>query len=351
MRVERGLCIVDVRTEEELLGGKIPTAIHLPLGTLSEGARAALPNKDQAILVYCATGIRSARALELLSRLGYWNVQHLEGGIARWQQMGYPMVSPQTNATMACAADLQGRYSRQLSLKEVGASGQERLAHSRVLLVGLGGLGAPVALYLAGAGVGTLGLVDADTVSVSNLHRQIIHSMGFLESPKVESARSRLAELNPDVNVEVFPCKFDPSTANEILAQRWDVIVDGGDNFDLRYLLNEKAVERRIALCHGSVDRFEGRVTTFLANSGPCYCCLFPEPPTPGIIGSCVERGVLGVLPGVIGTLQATEVIKLLLGIGTPLSGRLLTYDALLLEFRTLCYRKNLNCRVCSNRP
>ncbi len=347
MNRERDLVIVDVRTASELREGQIPKAIHLPLHELEQRVRHLLPNLQTPVILYCAHGMRSAQALRLMQHLGYEQLLHLELGFAHWQALGLP-VAVETAA--GCFANASDRYSRQMLLAEVGTAGQTRLAQARVLLIGVGGLGSPAALYLAGAGVGTLGLVDHDNVDISNLHRQIIHSTGQLGTRKVESARSRIADTNPDVRVEVFEERFCAENAERILEQGWDVIVDGADNFPTRYTLNDVAVKRGIAVCHGSIDRFEGRVTTFLGNRGPCYRCLFPKQPQPGAFGSCAERGVLGVLPGVIGTLQATEVLKLVLGIGQPLAGRLLTYDALDLEFRVIRYGCDSTCSVCATR-
>lgn len=336
--------IVDVRNEAELLEGKIPGAIHLPLSELEARVRSVLPDHGASIVVYCAHGIRSSHALQVLERLGYRAVVHLEGGFAGWQAAEMPI----ENAPDVCQTPANAeRYSRQLLLDEVGVAGQKRLSEVRVLIVGVGGLGSPAALYLAGAGVGTLGLVDSDRVDVSNLHRQVVHDTAHLGVLKVDSARERIKLANPEVRVETYAERFATESARAILDHGWDVVLDGADNFSTRYALNDAAMQRRIPVCHGSIDRFEGRVTTFLGRSGPCYRCLFPRPPRPGTIGSCSERGVLGVLPGVIGTLQATEALKLVLGIGEPLCGRLLTYDALSAKFREVRYAADPSCSIC----
>jgi sulfur-carrier protein adenylyltransferase/sulfurtransferase len=345
LQLDEELVIVDVRNAAELREGHIPGAIHLPLQELEDRARELLPNHCTPTAVYCAQGMRSVQALRTLQQLGYERVMHLESGFANWQALGLPVEIP---AAARSRRDLQDRYSRQLLLAQVGPSGQDKLSRARVLLIGVGGLGSPAALYLAGAGVGTLGLVDPDVVDISNLHRQIIHDTSRVGSHKVESARAKITAVNPDVKVETFAERFCSDNADRIVDCGWDVVVDGADNFETRYMLNDIAVRRGLAVCHGSIDRFEGRVTTFLAQRGPCYRCLFPRAPQPGTIGSCAERGVLGVLPGVIGILQATEAIKLILGVGQPLSGRLLTYDALELEFHQIRYRRDPRCPVCA---
>lgn len=346
MHQEQDLVIVDVREESEVRRGRISRAVHLPLHELVERARTVLKDQQATTVIYCAHGVRSAQALWQLKQMGYGKLLHLEAGFVQWQALGYPVEVPVAAGDSGHASD---RYSRQVLLAEVGAAGQRRLSQARVLLIGVGGLGSPAALYLSGAGVGTLGLVDPDVVDISNLHRQIVHETGRIGTSKVESARSRIEAINPDVKVETFPERFGPENAEGIIDRGWDVIVDGADNFPTRYTLNDVAVSRGIPVCHGSIDRFEGRVTTFLGNRGPCYRCLFPRQPKAGTIGSCAERGVLGVLPGVIGTLQATEVLKLIVGVGQVLVGRLLAYDALALEFRIIRYGSDPNCPVCAS--
>ena len=347
LRLQKDLVVVDVRNESEVREGQIPGAIHLALSELEQRVRNALPNPQTSIVVYCAQGARSARALRLLQQLGYQQVLHLEAGFTQWRALGLPIEIPVPACSAGHALD---RYARQMLLGEVGSAGQMRLSQARVLLIGVGGLGSPAALYLAGAGVGTLGLVDPDVVDISNLHRQIIHEASRIAMRKVESARDRIEATNTDVKVATFAERFCSENAERIIGCAWDVIIDGTDNFPTRYTLNDVAARHGVPVCHGSIDRFEGRVTTFLGNQGPCYRCLFPRQPQPGIIGSCAERGVLGVLPGVIGTLQATEALKLILGIGQPLAGRLLTYDALSLEFRVIGYGRDPDCSVCATR-
>jgi molybdopterin/thiamine biosynthesis adenylyltransferase/rhodanese-related sulfurtransferase len=338
---------VDVRNEPELVQGMIPGAIHLPLPEFESRVGAVLPDKRASIVVYCAHGVRSAQAIQVLEQMGYEAVSHLVGGFSAWKSQGLA-VDPGHDGPRA-APEVE-RYSRQLLLNEVGIAGQKRLSEARVLIVGVGGLGSPAALYLAGAGVGTLGLVDPDRVEVSNLHRQVVHDTAHLGVLKVDSAHERITAANPDVVVEGFVERFAAENAGAILDRGWDVVLDGADNFATRYAINDAVIRRGIPVCHGSIDRFEGRVTTFLGRSGPCYRCLFPRPPQPGTIGSCAERGVLGVLPGVIGTLQATEALKLVLGIGDPLSGRLLTYDALSARFLELRYAADPSCPTCGTR-
>ena len=345
LRLQSDLVVVDVRNESEVRQGHIPGALHLPLSELEQRAHSSLPNVRTPIVVYCAQGGRSAQALRLLLQLGDEQVVHLQAGFAQWKALGLPVQVP---APVGGAGNAHDRYARQILLPEVGSAGQRRLSKARVLLIGVGGLGSPAAVYLAGAGVGTLGLVDPDVVDISNLHRQIIHETSRIAMRKVESARSRIEATNADVKVETFAERFCSENAERIIGCTWDVIVDGTDNFPTRYMLNEVAAKHGIPVCHGSIHRFEGRVTTFLGNRGPCYRCLFPRQPQPGTIGSCAERGVLGVLPGVIGTLQATEALKLILGIGQPLSGRLLTYDALSLEFCVMGYGRDPDCSVCA---
>ena len=347
LREGQPIVTLDVREDFELQLGHIPGAIHLALSELEPRARAVLPSEQARIVVYCARGVRSAKAAKLLQRLGYHQVSQLEGGFFRWKSLGLPIEPPAAASQVTSNSE---RYSRQLLLTEVGSTGQQKLAQARVLLIGVGGLGSPAALYLAGAGIGTLGLVDADVVELSNLHRQIMHDTSRIDTKKVDSAKARIEAANPNVELELYAERFCPESADRILERGWDAVIDGADNFPTRYTLNDVASRRGIPVCHGSIDRFEGRVTTFLGNRGPCYRCLFPQPPLPGTVGSCAERGVLGVLPGVIGTLQATEALKLVLGIGQPLSGRLLTYDALELRFAEMRYGSDPDCPSCQAR-
>jgi molybdopterin/thiamine biosynthesis adenylyltransferase/rhodanese-related sulfurtransferase len=337
---------VDVREKDETKAGYVPGAVLLPRGFLEMQAESKLPDKGAKLVVYCAGGVRSAFAAKVLQDLGYSHVESANPGFVRWKDVGYPMEHP---AQLTEAQ--RDRYSRHLLLPEVGEKGQERLLKSRVLCLGAGGLGSPAAYYLAAAGVGTLGIVDADTVDASNLQRQILHGTDRVGTPKVDSAEKTLTNLNPDVKVVKFQERMNSGNIDRILDQGWDVIVDGVDNFPTRYLLNDATVWRKIPVVHGSIFRFDGQVTTFLTGKGPCYRCLYPEPPPAHLAPSCAEAGVLGVLPGIIGTIQATEAIKLLLGQGDPLIGRLLTYDSLKMTFRTLKLRRDPECPVCGDSP
>jgi molybdopterin/thiamine biosynthesis adenylyltransferase/rhodanese-related sulfurtransferase len=337
---------VDVREKDETKAGHVPGAVLLPRGFLEMQAESKLPDKGAKLVVYCAGGVRSAFAAKVLQDLGYSHVESANPGFVRWKDVGYPMEHP---AQLTEAQ--RDRYSRHLLLPEVGEKGQERLLKSRVLCLGAGGLGSPAAYYLAAAGVGTLGIVDADTVDASNLQRQILHGTDRVGTPKVDSAEKTLTNLNPDVKVVKFQERMNSGNIDRILDQGWDVIVDGVDNFPTRYLLNDATVWRKIPVVHGSIFRFDGQVTTFLTGKGPCYRCLYPEPPPAHLAPSCAEAGVLGVLPGIIGTIQATEAIKLLLGQGDPLIGRLLTYDSLKMTFRTLKLRRDPECPVCGDSP
>jgi sulfur-carrier protein adenylyltransferase/sulfurtransferase len=337
---------VDVREKDETKAGYIPGAVLLPRGFLEMQAESKLPDKNAKLVIYCAGGTRSAFAAKALSELGYKHVESANPGFVRWKDTGYPVEVPaQLTETQ------RDRYSRHLLLPEVGDKGQEKLLKARVLLLGAGGLGAPAALYLAAAGVGTLGIVDADTVDASNLQRQVIHGTDRVGVPKVDSAETTIKNLNPDVKVIKFQERLDSSNIDRILDQGWDVIVDGVDNFPTRYLLNDATVWKKIPVVHGSIFRFDGQVTTFDTTKGPCYRCLYPEPPPAHLAPSCAEAGVLGVLPGIIGVVQATEAIKIILGQGEPLIGRLLTYDSLKMTFRTLKLRKDKTCPVCGPNP
>lgn len=338
--------LVDVREKDEFRGGYIPGAIHLPRGFLEMQAESKLPDKKAEIVLYCAGGTRSAFAAKSLGELGYENVTSANPGFVRWKDMAYPVETPPD----LTAAQLD-RYSRHLLLPEVGERGQEKLLKGRVLLLGAGGLGSPSALYLAAAGVGTIGLIDADVVDASNLQRQILHSTSRLHMPKVDSAEIALKDLNPDVKIIKYQERLTSANIDRILDQGWDVIVDGVDNFPTRYLVNDASIFKNIPVIHGSIFRFDGQVTTFVPGQGPCYRCLYPEPPPAHLAPSCAEAGVLGILPGAIGVLQATEAVKVLLGKGNLLNGRLLTYDSLGMTFRTLKLRRDKNCPVCGENP
>ena len=336
-----GATLIDVREQDEVDQGAIPGAIHIPRGYLEMRVENAVPDRDTPIVVYCAGGTRSLFGAETLQQLGYSNVRSLAGGFNGWKTAGLSWGIPQT-----LTPDQRRRYSRHLILPEVGEAGQRKLLDARVLIVGAGGLGSPAALYLAAAGVGTLGIVDDDVVDDSNLQRQVIHSTERLGMGKAASAREAITALNPDVQVITHETRLSKENVLDILSS-YDVILDGTDNFATRYLINDACVLLDKPNVHGSIFRFEGQATTFIADEGPCYRCLFPSPPPPELAPSCSEAGVLGLLPGMIGMIQATEAAKLVLGIGEPLSGRLLTYDALAMEFRELRLVKDPNCPMC----
>ena len=336
-----GATFVDVREQDEVDQGALPGAIHIPRGFLEMRVENAIPDRDVPVVVYCAGGTRSLFGAETLQHLGYTNVRSLAGGFNAWKSAGLPWAIPQT-----LTPDQRRRYSRHLILPEVGEVGQRKLLDARVLIVGAGGLGSPAALYLAAAGIGTLGIVDDDVVDDSNLQRQVIHSTERLGMGKAASARAAILALNPDVQVVTYETRLSKENVLEILGD-YDVILDGTDNFATRYLINDACVLLDKPNVHGSIFRFEGQATTFVAGEGPCYRCLFPSPPPPELAPSCAEAGVLGLLPGMIGMIQATEAAKLVLGIGEPLIGRLLTYDALAMEFRELRLARDPHCPMC----
>lgn len=336
-----GAMFVDVREQDEVDQGAVPGAIHIPRGYLEMRVENAIPDRNAPVVVYCAGGTRSLFGAETLQHLGYTNVRSLAGGFNAWKSAGLPWAIPQT-----LTPDQRRRYSRHLILPEVGEVGQRKLLDARVLIVGAGGLGSPAALYLAAAGIGTLGIVDDDVVDDSNLQRQVIHSTERLGMGKAASARAAILALNPDVEVITHETRLSKENVFEILGD-YDVILDGTDNFATRYLINDACVLLNKPNVHGSIFRFEGQATTFVAGEGPCYRCLFPSPPPPELAPSCAEAGVLGLLPGMIGMIQATEAAKLVLGIGEPLIGRLLTYDALAMEFRELRLAKDPSCPMC----
>ncbi len=338
--------VVDVRELDEWTEGRIPGAIHIPRGNLESRIEQAAPDHTQPLLVYCAVGNRSAFAAKSLEELGYENVVSLAGGYVDWKRSGLPTELPR-----GLDGAKRQRYSRHILIPEVGEEGQLKLLDSRVLLLGAGGLGSPAALYLAAAGVGRLGIVDDDRVDASNLQRQVLHSTARLGEWKAESAKRTLEELNPDVEVVPYLERLTSENVERILADGWDVIVDGADNFPTRYLINDAAVWHGIPLVHGSIYRFEGQATVFTPGEGPCYRCLFPQPPPPELAPSCSEGGVLGVLPGIVGSLQASEALKLCLGIGETLAGRLLLFDALTTEFSEVTLRRDPACPVCGDSP
>ncbi|WP_434006984.1 molybdopterin-synthase adenylyltransferase MoeB [Lujinxingia vulgaris] len=333
--------IIDVREREEFVDGHIEGAEFIPRGQLDLKIETAVPRRDTPIVLYCAGGTRSALAARSLQELGYSDVKSMAGGFTAWKRSGYPVHIPKS-----MSPEQLTRYSRHLIIPEIGEKGQSKLLDSKVLLLGAGGLGSPVAMYLAAAGVGTIGLIDNDVVDRSNLQRQILHTDESVGTPKVESARARINALNPDVDVRTYETWLSSENVLEIF-EGYDVVVDGGDNFATRYLVNDACVHLGIPNVHGSVYRFEGQVTSFVPHQGPCYRCLYPEPPPPELAPSCQEAGVLGVLPGVIGMLQAIEVIKLLVDVGEPLAGRLLTFDGLKSQFRELKLRRDPECSLC----
>ena len=338
---DQEIVVVDVREKHEWNEGHIPGAIHVPRGFLELQIEEAVPDKDKTVLLYCAGGVRSLMAGQTLQQMGYRNAISMAGGFGQWKAGGYPFEMPRT------MSDAQSRrYSRHLLIPEVGEQGQFKLLDSRVLLIGAGGLGSPAAYYLAAAGVGTIGIIDADVVDDSNLQRQILHNTSRIGQYKAESAKETIEALNPDVKVITHIERLDETNVARIIAD-YDVILDGTDNFPTRYLLNDAALIANKPVVHGSVFRFEGQLTVFKPYDGPCYRCLYPEPPPAALAPSCAEAGVLGVLPGVIGLLQATETIKLLLGIGEPLVGRMMTFDALAGEFSELRLYRDPHCPAC----
>ncbi len=339
------MVLVDVREKEELRGGYIPGALSIPRAYLELQFEQKLPDKNAPIVTYCAAGTRSAFAAKTLAELGYTRVESANPGFVRWKDLGYPMEVP-PNLTDA----QRDRYSRHILLPEVGEAGQAKLLGAKVLLLGAGGLGSPAALYLAAAGVGTIGIVDGDTVDASNLQRQILHATSRVGTPKVESAAKAIQDLNPDVKVEPHQERLTSANVDRIFAP-YDVIVDGCDNFPTRFLVNDASIFLKKPVVHGSIFRFDGQVTTFLPGVGPCYRCWYPEPPPAHLAPSCQEAGVLGILCGIIGTLQATEAIKIILGKGDTLAGRVLTYDSLKMKFREFKLRRDKNCPVCGESP
>jgi adenylyltransferase/sulfurtransferase len=330
-----------VREPVEVEQGMLEGAMHIPLGQVADRVETELPRKSTPVLIYCAGGVRSYAAAEIMRGLGYADPISLAPGFNGWKQAGLPWETPGP-----ASPALTARYSRHLLLPEVGKEGQERLLQSRVLVVGAGGLGSPALLYLAAAGVGHIGVIDDDVVDESNLQRQVIHGTGDIGRAKVDSALETIAELNPDVVVEPIQERLSKEIVLELVS-RYDVVVDGADNFATRYLINDACVLLGKPNVHGGVDRFRGQATVFSLPEGPCYRCLFDEPPPPGTALNCAEAGVLGVVPGIVGLIQATEAIKLILGIGEPLIGRLLTFDALPMTFREIPIRKDPECPMC----
>jgi molybdopterin/thiamine biosynthesis adenylyltransferase/rhodanese-related sulfurtransferase len=344
--IEEGVALVDVREVEEFAAGHLPGARHAPKSYLETRIEGAVSDRDAHVILYCQSGNRSAWAARtLIEDLGYTNVSSMKGGIALWKDRGYDVVVPR-----ALTAEQRERYSRHLLIPEIGVEGQQKLLDAKVLLLGAGGLGSPTALYLAAAGVGTLGIVDDDEVDLSNLQRQVIHSTDRIGVAKVDSAEESIHAINPDVEVVKYKTRLDASNIVEII-EGWDVIVDGVDNFPTRYLLNDASVRLRIPVVSASILGFDGQLSVFKPYEGPCYRCLFREPPPAELAPSCGANGVLGVLPGTMGLLQATEVVKLILGIGEPAIGRLLLYDALGATLTEVKVHRDPACPICSRDP
>ncbi len=339
------MAVVDVRENEEFAQGHLPGAKHVPRSYLETRIEGAVPDHAQRIVLYCASGNRSALAADTLKRLGYDDVASMTGGITLWKDRGYEVEVPR-----ALTAEQRERYSRHMLVPEIGMEGQQKLLDAKVLLLGAGGLGSPTALYLAAAGVGTIGIVDDDDVDLSNLQRQVIHTTDRIGTPKVDSAEESMKALNPDVDVVKYQTRLDADNIMEII-EGYDVIVDGADNFPTRYLLNDASVRLRIPIVSAAILGFEGQLSVYKPYDGPCYRCLFPVPPPADLAPSCGANGVLGVLPGTMGLLQATETIKLIIGAGEPLIGRLLLYDALQTEFREVKVRRDPECPICSRPP
>jgi molybdopterin/thiamine biosynthesis adenylyltransferase/rhodanese-related sulfurtransferase len=339
------VAIVDVRDDGEWEQGHLPGAVHVPRSFLESRIEGAVPDRATRVVLYCASGIRSALAAHTLDQLGYSRVESMTGGITLWKDRGLRVEVPRT-----FTPEQRQRYSRHFLLPEIGPEGQQKLLDAKVLLLGAGGLGSPVALYLAAAGVGTLGIVDDDAVDVSNLQRQVLHTTERVGMAKVESAAETIRALNPDVRVVGYPTRLDASNILEIL-DGYDLVVDGADNFPTRYLLNDASVRLRVPVVSASILGFDGQLSVFAPYEGPCYRCLYRMPPPAELAPSCGANGVLGVLPGTMGLLQATEVVKLVVGVGEPLIGRLLLYEALGATFTELKVRRDPDCPICSRAP
>jgi molybdopterin/thiamine biosynthesis adenylyltransferase/rhodanese-related sulfurtransferase len=340
-----GTILLDVREKEEFRDGHLAGAISVPRGFLEMQVEGKVADKSAPVITYCQSGVRSLLAGRILKEMGYTNVRSMGGGFGAWKNGGFPWVKDHS-----FTPEQVSRYSRHFLLDEVGEAGQAKLLNAKVLCLGAGGLGSPVAFYLAAAGVGTLGIVDDDVVDLSNLQRQILHTNDRVGMAKVESAEKTLKALNPDVNVIAHRTRLDSSNILDIIKD-YDIIVDGCDNFPTRYLVNDACVMTNKTNVHGSIFQFEGQVTVFKPDAGPCYRCLFPEPPPPGMAPSCAEAGVLGVLPGLVGCIQALETIKIILGVGTPLIGRLAHVETLGFEVRTMRLRKDPKCPMCGEKP
>ena len=335
LRQQPGAVVLDVREPEEYEQGAIPGALHIVRGQLESNIEGKVPDRSPPLIVHCASGIRSVFAAKTLGELGYTDVVSVAGGFNKWKDEGRDWAAPRK-----LTAEQRNRYQRHILLPEVDIEGQLKLLDAKVLLLGAGGLGSPAALYLAAAGVGTLGIIDMDVVDESNLQRQILHNMDRIGDRKVDSAMKTLTAMNPDVNVITFDVRLDASNIEDVISG-FDLVVDGADNFPIRYMLNDASVKLGIPVVHGSIFRFEGQVTVFDPRNGPTYRDMLPEPPPAEMAPSCAEAGVLGALPGIIGTIQAVEALKLLLGVGSPLIGRYLTFDALDMEFREYKIRRD----------
>ena len=343
LRQRGSIALIDVREASEWEQGHVPGATHVSKSYLEQDIEAAVPTRDTPVVLYCAGGIRSLFAGQTLAAMGYTDVASMSGGFQAWKGQGLDWTQP-----VVLSDQQKLRYSRHLLIPEVGSAGQAKLLGSKALLIGAGGLGSPASLYLAAAGVGTIGIVDFDVVDLSNLQRQVVHTTDRVGEKKVESARKTLTALNPDVTVVAHEEMLVADNVERIIAG-YDVILDGTDTFETRYILNDAAVAAGIPVVHASVFRFEGQLTTFVPYEGPCYRCLYPTPPPPELAPGCSVAGVLGVVPGIMGLLQANEVLKLLLGIGETLAGRLLLFDALETEFTELKLRRDPACPVCSD--
>ena len=342
-----GALAVDVRESEEVAQGQLSGALAIPRGFLELKIEASVPDRAKPLIVYCASGTRSLLAARTLGQMGYRYARSMAGGFDAWKASGRAWHVP-----AQLTPEQKARYRRHLLLPEVGEAGQLKLRESRVLLIGAGGLGSPIALYLAAAGVGRIGVVDPDVVDRSNLQRQILHRDVDVGIAKVDSAERAIAQLNPEVEVVKLEEAFSAASADRILDAGWDVVVDGCDNFSTRYIVNDACVRRHLPNIHGSIYQFEGQVSVFSASpADPCYRCLYPRPPPPELAPNCAEAGVLGVLPGVVGTMQALEALKVILGIGDPLAGRLSQFDARASTWRTLKIRRNPRCPACGDSP
>ena len=342
---ETKLVVIDCREPDEHENGVVEGAKLIPRGFLELRIESAIPERGTPVAIYCAGGVRSVLAAQSLNQLGYRDVVSVAGGVGAWSRAGFPLSHPKRLSTEAKA-----RYARQTILPQVGEEGQIKLLESRVLLVGAGGLGSPTALYLAAGGIGTLGIIDNDLADKSNLQRQILHTEAMVGKPKVDSARQTLSALNSEITINTYSQRLDSTNVLEIF-EDYDVIVDGTDNFPTRYLINDACVFLGKPNVHGSIFHFDGQCTVFNHDGGPCYRCLYPEPPPPELAPSCAEAGVLGAICGVVGTMQAVETIKVLLGFGQSLAGRLMSFDALEMSFRALKVRRDPGCPVCSEDP